>query len=263
LGSFYFFSKNQGKMQPGKMRSTYFFISSLLIGLFSFPFAFVKPIEKKPKRLFTAVSDSTDYMLSAVPALLSVYDSLQLYSEGINRRAFEFAQKGYNKLREQGIILNDSIISIIDFSLPSTEKRLYILDLKNYRLLFNTYVAHGRNSGKTFANSFSNNPASHKSSPGFYKTLDTYFGSNGFSLKLMGLEKGINDNAYRRAIIIHGASYVHPDFIKTQGYIGRSEGCPAVMQTEAISIINSIKDGTCLFIYNPQKSYQQRSAVLN
>jgi len=245
------------------MRSIYLFVSSLAIGLFSFPFAFAKTIEKKSKTFLHAITDSTDYLPPVPPALLSVYDSLQLQFQGINRLAFEYAQTGFEKLKEQGVILNDSIVSIIDFSLPSSEKRFYILDLKNYRLLFNTYVAHGKNSGREKANSFSNKPKSHKSSPGFYKTLDSYFGSNGFSLKLQGLERGINDNAFKRAIIIHGADYVNPHYIKTQGFIGRSEGCPAVMENEAEPIINTIKNGTCLFIYNPQKSYQQQSSILN
>lgn len=250
-------------MRVRKLKSLYLFLSSLVIGVLSFPFAFAKTIEKKSKHIFHVVKDSTDDIPNVPPALLSVYDSLQLQLHGINRLAFEYAQKGFVKLKEQGVILNDSIVSIIDFSLPSSEKRFYILDLKNYRVLFNTYVAHGRNSGKERINSFSNKPRSYKSSPGFYKTLDTYFGSNGFSLKLQGLERGINDNAFKRAIIIHGAPYVNPDFIKTRGYIGRSEGCPAVMQTEAVPIINTIKNGTCLFIYNPQKSYQQQSSILN
>ena len=148
-----------------------------------------------------------------MPSAVSVYDSLRLNLAGLNRKAFEFAQQGFEKLKEQGTILNDNIISIIDFSLPSTEKRLYVVDLKNYQVLYKTYVAHGRNSGTVMANSFSNNPSSYKSSLGFYKTLGTYFGKHGYSLKLQGLEKGINDNAYERSIVMHGADYVNPSII--------------------------------------------------
>jgi hypothetical protein len=140
---------------------------------------------------------------------------------------------------------------------------LYIVDLKNYQVLYKTYVAHGRNSGTVMANSFSNSPSSNKSSLGFYKTLGTYIGKHGYSLKLQGLEKGINDNAYNRAIVLHGAEYVDPNYASRLGYIGRSQGCPAVSPKEATPIINTIKEGTCLFIYSPNASYQHRSSILS
>ena len=194
--------------------------------------------------------------------MVSVYDSLKLNLAGLNRKAFELAQKGFEKLVEQGVILNDSIISIIDFSLPSTEKRLYVVDMKNYQVLYNTYVAHGRNSGTVMASSFSNSPSSYKSSLGFYKTLETYSGKHGYSLKLEGLEKGINDHAYNRAIVVHGADYVNPAYISRQGYIGRSQGCPALMPNEATPIINTIKDGTCLFIYSTSTTYPNQSSIV-
>lgn len=250
-------------MQKKKVKSFYLFVSSLFIGLFSFPFAFAKTVEKKSKHFLHSVVDSTGYLTSLKPTILSVYDSLQLDILGINRTVFEMAQKGFNKLVEQGELLNDSIISIIDFSLPSSSKRLYILDLKNYQVLFNTYVAHGRNSGKEFARSFSNNPSSNKSSLGFYITGNTYSGKHGNSLKLEGQEKGINDNAEKRAVVIHSASYVNKSMIRSQGYIGRSLGCPAVSLKEGSSIINAIKEGTCLFIYSPDKNYLAHSSFLN
>ena len=249
-------------MQKRKVRNAWLFVSSLLVGLFSFPFAFAKSVEKKATQLKNTVSNTISDFVPGLPSAVSVYDSLKLNLSGLNRKAFELAQKGYEKLREQGVILNDSIISVIDFSLPSTEKRLYVVDLKNYHVLYNTYVAHGRNSGTVMANSFSNSPSSYKSSPGFYKTLGTYNGKHGYSLKLDGLEKGINDNAYERAIVMHGADYVNPAYIPMQGYIGRSQGCPAVSPREATPIINTIKDGTCLFIYSPGTSYQKRSSLL-
>lgn len=249
-------------MQKRKVRNAWLFISSLLVGLFSFPFAFAKSVEKRATQFKNTVSNTITDLMPAMPSAVSVYDSLKLNLAGLNRKAFELAQKGFEKLVEQGVILNDNIISIIDFSLPSTEKRLYVVDLKNYQVLYRTYVAHGRNSGTVIANSFSNNPSSYKSSLGFYKTLETYNGKHGYSLKLEGLEKGINDHAYRRAIVMHGADYVNPAFIPRQGYIGRSQGCPAVMTREATPIINTIKDGTCLFIYSPSTSYQHQSSIL-
>lgn len=250
-------------MQKRQVRHAWLFISSLLVGLFSFPFAFAKSVEKRATQFKNTVSNTISDFIPAIPSAVSVYDSLRLNLAGLNRKAFELAQIGFEKLKEQGVILNDNIISIIDFSLPSTEKRLYVVDLKNYQVLYNTYVAHGRNSGTVMANSFSNSPSSYKSSPGFYKTLGTYMGKHGYSLKLDGLEKGINDNAYERAIVVHGAEYVNPAFISRQGYIGRSQGCPAVSPREATSIINTIKDGTCLFIYAPGTSYQQRSSLVS
>lgn len=251
-------------MQKRKVRNAYLFISSLVVGLFSFPFAFAKSVEKRASQFKNTVSNlSVNDIVPVIPSAVSVYDSLRLNLAGLNRKAFEMAQQGYEKLREQGALINDNIISIIDFSLPSTEKRLYVVDLKNYQVLYRTYVAHGKNSGGLMANSFSNKPSSNKSSLGFYKTLGTYMGKHGYSLKLQGLERGINDNAYQRAIVMHGADYVNPNYIPKLGYIGRSQGCPAVASREATPIINAIKDGSCLFIYSANSAYQQRSSILS
>ena len=251
-------------MQKRKVRNAYLFISSLAVGLFSFPFAFAKSVEKRASQFKNTVSNlSVNDIVPVIPSAVSVYDSLRLNLSGLNRKAFELAQQGYEKLREQGALINDNIISIIDFSLPSTEKRLYVVDLKNYQVLYKTYVAHGKNSGGLMANSFSNKPSSNKSSLGFYKTLGTYTGKHGYSLKLQGLERGINDNAYQRAIVMHGADYVSPNYIPKLGYIGRSQGCPAVASKEATPIINAIKDGSCLFIYSPNSVYQQHSSILS
>ena len=251
-------------MQKRKVRNAYLFISSLIVGLFSFPIAFAKSVEKKATQLKDTVSNlSVNDFVPTMPSAVSVYDSLKLNLAGLNRKAFELAQEGFEKLKQQGTILNDHVISIIDFSLPSTEKRLYVVDLKNYQVLYKTYVAHGKNSGTVMANSFSNKPSSNKSSLGFYKTLSTYMGKHGYSLKLEGLEKGINDNAYERAIVMHGADYVNPNYIPKLGYIGRSQGCPAVASKEATPIINTIKDGSCLFIYSPNTAYQEHSSILS
>lgn len=125
-------------MQKKKAKNFYLFVSSLLIGLFSFPFAFAKTAEVKTKRILRSVVHSADYISGITPVVISVYDSLHLNITGLSKKAFDLAQEGLEKLKEQGEILNDSIISIIDFSLPSSEKRLYVLDLKNYRVLFNT-----------------------------------------------------------------------------------------------------------------------------
>jgi hypothetical protein len=176
--------------------------------------------------------------------------------------AFESALKGFNSLRAAGKLVNDNILSIVDFSLPSSEKRLFVIDLKNFKVLFNTYVAHGRNSGKEFANQFSNDPESFKSSLGFYVTKDTYNGAHGFSLHLEGEEKGINDNAYSRSIVMHSAPYVDECVVKSQGFIGRSLGCPALSPKVYKSIIEKIKNGSCLFLYSPNPYYLSHSRLL-
>ncbi|HUR12190.1 MAG TPA: murein L,D-transpeptidase catalytic domain family protein [Flavitalea sp.] len=194
---------------------------------------------------------------------MEVYDSLRLDEQGLNREAFQFAIRGMEKLIQSGYPLNENVLSIADFSQPSTEKRLYVVDLSNYTLLFKTYVAHGRNTGKETAGEFSNNMSSFKSSLGFYLTGNTYKGKHGYSLKLQGLEKGINDNASRRAIVVHGADYVTESAIHQMGFLGRSQGCPAIPMALNKPIINEIKDGTCLFIYHPSAWYLNNSRLLN
>ena len=191
-----------------------------------------------------------------------VYDSLQLESTGLSRKVFEMALHGMEKLKKSNRLHSD-ILSIADFSKSSTDKRLFVIDLANDELLFYTWVAHGRNSGGEWARSFSNKPRSKKSSLGFYVTGPAYEGSNGYSLKLLGMEKGFNNNALQRAIVLHGADYVNTDFISSQGYIGRSLGCPAVTTEISGPLINTIKEGSCLFIYHPSASYLQRSVLLN
>jgi hypothetical protein len=192
-----------------------------------------------------------------------IYDSLNLEQFGLSRVIFETALKGWERLRSSGQIFNENILSIVDFSQPSNRKRLYIIDLINSKLLFNTYVAHGRRSGKDIATHFSNRPRSLESSVGFYLTEATYVGSNGYSLRLKGLEYGFNSNASKREIVLHGADYVSEQYINSNGYLGRSWGCPAVPAEESRGIIDSIKEGSCLFIYTPQITYLKRSRILN
>lgn len=246
-----------------RFRAFYLIVSSVFIGILHIPFAFVKSATGgrmffHPPKDAAAKTDSGASPF--IPVMRSVYDSLHLGIKGLSQDAFEYAKRGFEKLLEEGRLINDSIISIIDFSKPSSEKRLFVLDMKNYRLLFNTLVSHGRNSGREYAYSFSNQPSSYMSSPGFYITRETYEGKNGYSLKLEGIEKGINDNAYERGIVVHGAGYVNESLADAQGFIGRSQGCPALPVEVSQPVINRIKNGTCLFIYHP--SYIYRSAIL-
>jgi hypothetical protein len=163
--------------------------------------------------------------------------------------SFTKALRGFYLLKEKGLIKKD-ILTIIDFSLSSNNKRLWVIDLATNTILFHSLVAHGRNTGGEFANNFSNTNQSLMSSLGFYVTAETYKGKHGVSLKLDGLEKGINDNARERAVVIHGASYVSESFIKTNKILGRSQGCPAIPENLATPIINTIMNGSCLFIYH-------------
>lgn len=245
-----------------KVRSFYLVITSLFIGVLHLPFAFAKTAAGSkfvPTRPIGATTKTKDPDPEK-PVAKSVYDSLQLRLKGLSAEAYNYAKEGFDKLLAQGRLLNDSIISVIDFSKPSNEKRLYVLDMKNYKVLFNSLVAHGQNTGREWATSFSNENETHKSSPGFYITQGTYEGKNGFSMRLEGVERGINDKALERGIVMHGADYVNQDIANSRGWVGRSHGCPAVPVELNRPIINKIKNGSCLFIYHP--SYVERSAIL-
>ncbi len=172
--------------------------------------------------------------------------------------AFKSAYTGYKKLNKG----NNPLLTLIDFSRPSTEKRMYVMDLSKKKILFISYVSHGRNSGGNYATSFSNCDGSHQSSLGFYRTVNTYDGGNGYSLRLDGLEKGINDKAMQRAIVIHGADYCSEDMIRSTGRLGRSFGCPALPRELTRPIIDTIKGGSLLFIYADQPEYLVNSEIL-
>ena len=190
-----------------------------------------------------------------------LYDSLHLGRLGMKKDALMYAYKGQQTLVKKGRISNPSILTVCDFSQPSHNKRLYIIDVRNFKILLHTYVAHGKNSGNLYAQKFSNRPRSLQSSLGFYVTKGTYLGSHGLSLRLSGQDRGFNDRAEARAIVVHGASYIGDEWVG--GKMGRSFGCPAVPARYASKVINLIKNGTCLFIYHPLKSYLHGSNVLN
>jgi hypothetical protein len=154
-------------------------------------------------------------------------------------------------------------LAVIDYSLPSTEPRLWVFDLARPRLLFEELVSHGRGSGDAQARAFSNNPESHQSSLGLFRTLNSYQGRNGYSLRLEGLEPGINNLAYQRAIVIHGADYVSKSFIERTGRLGRSHGCPAVRPEVTHPLIDSIKGDQYLFAYYPDQEWLANSALLS
>jgi len=176
---------------------------------------------------------------------------------------FEKAYLGYIDLKLSGLLpFSKNIISIIDFRLPSIKKRFWVIDLKSKTVLYHTYVAHGENSGGKYAIDFSNSEGSHQSSLGFYKTEETYFGKNGLSLRLKGLEHGFNTNARDRYVVLHGATYATEEYIRENGVLGNSEGCPAIPTGLHVPIINLTKEGTCLFIYFPDASYLESSTFI-
>lgn len=175
---------------------------------------------------------------------------------------FDIAMRGYKNLKKKTPGIKKEIITVIDFSLSSNEKRLWVIDLENHEILFNDFVAHGKNSGNEFANVFSNVPETNMSSLGFYVTGKTYYGKHGLSLFLNGQDIGFNDNARKRAIVMHGATYVSEKFIKKYGRLGRSFGCPSVSMTIYKDLISTIADGSCMFIYYPDENYLENSKIL-
>jgi hypothetical protein len=191
------------------------------------------------------------------------YTAIGLQEYGLSPDAFTYAYKGYARLLEKDRISKTDYLTICDFSQSSKRKRLYIIDLANNKLVINTWVAHGRNSGAEYATRFSNRPESLQSSLGFYITRGTYYGEHGLSLKVDGVDPGYNNNALVRNIVIHGASYVDESRIRNGMYMGRSWGCPAIPQKESATIITTIKNGSCLFIYHPDKNYLKGSKILN
>ena len=192
-----------------------------------------------------------------------LHEKLSRAGASISEEILSLALMGFNKLNAQHRLSKDSILTIIDYTRSSKEKRLFVIDLKSKQLLFNSVVAHGRNTGEEFAKRFSNQLNSHQSSIGFYITQKTYQGSNGYSLALEGVEDGFNDKAKRRAIVIHGADYASEQMIKTKGYLGRSFGCPSLPPGLNQKIIASIKEGNCLFAYYPDQKYLNASKLLN
>jgi hypothetical protein len=180
----------------------------------------------------------------------------------INNQAIRLAIIGYEKLKMLGKLTNSKYLTIADFSKPSSMERLYVIDMELQKVVLKTLVAHGRNSGTLFAKQFSNKSASYQSSLGFYITGKPYNGKHGTSLSLNGIEEGINDKANQRAIVMHGADYVSQDFIQRQGYIGRSQGCPAVPNNQIKGIIKAIEGASCLFVYAPNSQYLTHSTFI-
>jgi hypothetical protein len=220
------------------------------------------PLQKQNTNLETSYSFAVtaDYQ-NEEAALL--YDMLDLQQKGLSIQAFEYAYKGYRLLLEKKIISKQDYLTICDFSQSSNNKRFYLVDMVNSKVILNTYVAHGRNSGGEYATRFSNRSKSLQSSLGFYVTQNAYYGEHGLSLRVAGLEEGYNDKALQRNIVIHGADYIGDKRLRRNNYMGRSYGCPAIPRKECSQVINMIKNGSCIFIYHPSTNYLHRSKILN
>jgi len=185
-----------------------------------------------------------------------LYTSLGAEQQGLRFEVFQKALTGYLNLKQAGRLSdNQQRLTVIDFDLPSTEKRLWVLDLEEHKVLYHTLVAHGHNSGENEANSFSNTDQSNMSSLGFYVTGHEYEGKHGHSLRLQGLDEGFNTNALSRSVVMHGADYVSEAFIKQNGRLGRSLGCPALPLDSYSQIIDLVKGGSCLFLNKSNAGY--------
>ena len=207
--------------------------------------------DKKEITVTTTKILASNVTLSAEAKAENLYNSLDANNLTLPKlESFTKALKGFYDLQSKGKV-QKNILTLIDFSLSSNTKRLWIIDLSTNTVLYNSLVAHGRNTGNEFANSFSNVAESFKSSLGFYATGEVYQGKHGMSLRLDGLERGVNDNARARAVVMHGADYVNQSFIKNHSRLGRSLGCPAISMNMTKEIINVIKDKSCLYIYHP------------
>lgn len=194
--------------------------------------------------------------------LETLRNTLLQKAPGLNKQVLSHALDASWCARQQGSAKAERL-AVIDFSLPSSEKRLWIFDLQKRQLVLNDFVAHGSNSGDNQANNFSNINGSHQSSIGLFRSAESYSGKHGYSLRMDGLEPGFNDRARERAIVIHGADYVNPDWIARQGRIGRSQGCPAVRPEISRKVVDSLKDGQLVFTWYPDPEWLKSSSYLN
>lgn len=226
-----------------------------------------RSVESKSVVSKSALSKSADAKSAELRMVVRqaslIYTAMDLQESGLDAKAFEYAWRGYHNLVKKGAIQKTAILSICDFSQSSRNKRLYVIDVLHKKLLYQTYVAHGQNSGDEFASSFSNENDSYKSSLGFYITQKTYVGRNGLSLRLYGVDRGYNDLAMKRKIVLHGSPYVGDKYMQEYGNLGTSLGCPALPVEVSSRIIRTVKGGSCLFIYHPTQQYLDNSTILH
>ena len=218
-----------------------------------------------PGHDLTLPADTAEVSLTNASTMLSAFDSAAWDEDArgaIDLEVFSTALASAARAVERGDAA-PATLAVIDFSQPSTERRMWVYDLRARELLFEEHVSHGRNSGHNVPTLFSNEPESFKSSIGLYRAAESYHGKHGYSLRLDGLEKGFNDRARERAIVIHGADYVNASTARAQGRLGRSLGCPAVRPEIAAKVIDAVKDGGLVFAYYPDAAWLDTSTYLN
>ena len=219
--------------------------------------------EAKDNGLATSASARAAELRMVINQAVMIYDNMNLEEQGLDEKAFEYAWRGYHNMLKKGLIHKRTVLSICDFSQSCCSKRMYVIDVQHRKLLYRTYVAHGQNSGEEYATSFSNEENSFKSSLGFYLTDKIYYGRNGLSLRLNGIDSGYNDLAFKRKIVLHGSTYVGDKYIQDFGTTGTSLGCPALPSAVSSRIIKTVKNGSCLFIYHPTQQYLDGSTIIN
>lgn len=210
----------------------------------------------------TAKIDDKQLLNSSTNWVEQKIRALKTSTLNIDTNILRLSLIAYQKAEAGGLAAKKQLLTVIDYSKPSTMKRLWVFDLQKNKTVFNTWVSHGVNSGGIKATSFSNVVGSLKSSIGVFLTDHTYYGGKGYSLRIKGLEKGFNDNAFRRNVVLHGATYINPVTIKKYGQVGRSWGCPAVSSNLVKPLINTIKDKSLLIVYYPDKNWLKRSRFL-
>ncbi len=210
----------------------------------------------------TAAPEKQDTAVSSDTWMSKTIKTIEAQANTLNPEVLKASLTAYLKAEKLGINEKE-VLTIVDYTLPSTARRLWVIDMKNMKVLFNTWVAHGTNSGGAKPTSFSNRPSSLKSSLGVFVTEETYSGGKGYSLRIKGLEHNINDNAYNRSIVFHGAWYVSSSFAHARGMMGRSWGCFAVDNKIVKSLINTIKEKSVVVAYYPDKNWLRNSSFIN
>jgi len=213
--------------------------------------------------LFATAGSAFACPTAAPPPDNSLVSTLSSQAPGLRSDVLKLALNAEQCAAKEGLVKRTDMLTVIDYSLPSSTPRLFVFNLATHKLLFRELVAHGKNSGDNITSFFSNSPSSLATSLGLFVTADTYVGKNGYSLRLKGLDEGFNDMAFDRAIVMHGASYVSQEAVKVLGRLGRSWGCPAVSSTVAQKIIDTIRGGSAIFSYYPDKDWLSKSEFLH
>ncbi|MDQ6803309.1 MAG: murein L,D-transpeptidase catalytic domain family protein [Acidobacteriota bacterium] len=214
------------------------------------------------KRLFVTIAIAFAGAVQLYAAPDALITTLVSQAPGLRADVLRMALDAAGSAAERGLLPRRNLLTVIDYSLPSSQQRMFVFDLIEKKLLFHELVAHGKSSGGDVAGFFSNEPGSEATSLGLFVTQDTYIGHNGYSLRLRGLEAGVNDMASERAIVLHGAYYVSREAIRVLGRLGRSWGCPAVRSEIAQKLIDTIRGGSAIFAYYPEKSWLSNSVYL-